>query len=146
MTACNGVGWNLSRGGYGIAADVVSAARYFKRACGSDSPEACTNIGYAYDHGLGVNKDVTLAISYYKQACDLGNSMGCSNHDISTRPAQIASSRGNYSSGSTYDSGTEDFLEWERNRYIPPPYVPPPPVTPIGGSGGFYGCSSPPCM
>ena len=50
MTACNGVGWNLSRGGYGIAADVVSAARYFKRACGSDSPEACTNIGYAYDH------------------------------------------------------------------------------------------------
>lgn len=148
MGACRNIGWNFMDGGIGLSKDGVKALFYGKKSCDGGNGGACVNVGWIYEFGQNVGINLENAKIYYQKGCSLGEPIGCSNYSNITRPARVASRSGESysSSSSSYDSGAEDFLEWEQNRYVSPPYVPPPPVTPIGGAGGFYGCFSPPCM
>lgn len=146
MTACNNVGWNFENGGFGVIKNYKTAVMYYRKACEGGDSAACVNLGHSYEFVKGVSKDMDLAKAYYSKACDLGSSIGCSNYSNLTRPVQTSSlSASTWTPSSRADDGG-DFIEWQNSRYQPPPYVPPPPVTPIGGSGGLYGCVSPPCM
>ena len=47
--------------------------------CDAGKPEDCSNLGYAYEHGIGVAQDQGKAAVLYKKACDDGVPVACNN-------------------------------------------------------------------
>lgn len=59
--------------------DLGRALELFREACRCNDPEACFNVGVAYERGWGVTKDPAAARPHYVQACGLGFGAGCFN-------------------------------------------------------------------
>jgi uncharacterized protein len=100
---CNGLG-EMVRVGLMVEEDAARAAALFERscklgssagcrnlalhgggkgvdrACTSNAPEACCELGHRYEHGRGVEVDLARAALLYQSACDAGNGRGCDLH------------------------------------------------------------------
>lgn len=65
--ACNEAG-TMIMFNWTIAADPVSATRYFRLACEGGAKAGCSNLAFAYVHGRGVAQSNARAIEYYRRA------------------------------------------------------------------------------
>ncbi|EGK7484416.1 sel1 repeat family protein [Campylobacter lari] len=57
-----------------------SVLEYFRKACGLNSGDGCSNLGVMYVNGKGVRKDTSKALEYFGKACDLKSDEGCQNY------------------------------------------------------------------
>lgn len=57
--------------GFGIEADYLTAAAWYKKAADQGYARAKLNLGYLYEKGLGVTQNVKFALELYRQASGL---------------------------------------------------------------------------
>jgi len=79
LTACANIAVLLSFGEGGLREDDALGVELSQRACDGDEMNACSQLGFDYEHGRGVPWDMHKALELYRKACDGGCAAGCTN-------------------------------------------------------------------
>jgi uncharacterized protein len=75
---CSGLGTAYANGRGGVSRDSVRAVTLWRSACTAGAiPQACGNLGAAYQRGSGIARDDARAVQYLSQACESNYGAGC---------------------------------------------------------------------
>lgn len=77
--ACNMLGRYHRLGYGGVAQDDARALQLYQAACTANYRPACSNLAFAYAHGVGTPADETRATDLYRRVCESGDAQACAN-------------------------------------------------------------------
>ena len=75
ISICTTLGTIYENGLNGVEKDIIKAIKYYKKACGANEYEACSNLGTIYM----AKQEYKKAMELYTKACNGGETMGCNN-------------------------------------------------------------------